>query len=64
MYWEIPLSAFPRMEQGAVITTAAENRGNLEAARGFVSWVAGKSGRAVLERYGFILPAADKAAVK
>jgi molybdate transport system substrate-binding protein len=56
-YWEIPLEAYPRMEQGAVITKAAEARGNLEPARAFFNWVAGKSGRAVLERYGFILHA-------
>lgn len=62
-YWEIPLEAFPRLEQGAVITKAAETRGNLESAREFMNWVAGKSGRAVLERYGFILPPESRTAI-
>jgi molybdate transport system substrate-binding protein len=52
-YWEIPMEAYPRMDQGGVITAWAKNP---EAARIFRDFVLGKEGRAVLERFGFFLP--------
>lgn len=55
-YWEIPLEAFPRMTQGAVILKAARERGNLDAAREFYNWIKSPPSRAIFKRYGFFLP--------
>jgi len=55
-YWEIPLTAYPRMEQGAVILETARKNGNFEAVKQFADWVAAPVGRAVLKRYGFYMP--------
>jgi molybdate transport system substrate-binding protein len=49
-YWEIPLTAYPSIEQGGMIVKDSP------AAREFRSWLSGPSGRAVLKRYGFYLP--------
>ena len=55
-YWEIPLDAFPRMNQGAAILKAARDKGNLAAARQFYDWIKSPSSQAILKRYGFFLP--------
>jgi molybdate transport system substrate-binding protein len=52
-YWQVPLDAYPRMEQGGIILKSSNN---LEAARAFRDYVLGDHGRAVLDRYGFYLP--------
>lgn len=52
-FWEIPVDAYPRIEQGGVIL---KNARNAAAARLFRSFVLGAKGRAVLKRYGFFLP--------
>jgi molybdate transport system substrate-binding protein len=52
-YWEVPQDAFPRLEQGGVILNWAQDRGAAEALRDFLSSEAGK---AILKRYGFVLP--------
>jgi molybdate transport system substrate-binding protein len=52
-YWEVPLDAYPRMEQGGVIMKSARN---VEAARSFRDFVLSGAGRSTLERYGFLLP--------
>jgi molybdate transport system substrate-binding protein len=52
-FWEIPLEAYPRMEQGGVILTWAKDREAAEALRAFVL---GAEGRQILRRYGFCLP--------
>lgn len=52
-YWEIPLEAYPKMEQGGIILKWAKDP---DAARAFRDFVLGKDGRAVLKRYGFFLP--------
>ena len=57
-YWEIPLDAFPRMNQGAAILKAARDKGNLTAARQFYDWIKSPSSQAILKRYGFFLPEA------
>jgi molybdate transport system substrate-binding protein len=53
-YWEIPLSLFPRLEQGGIIAASSRNP---TIARQFLAHLTGKMGRAVLQSYGFILPA-------
>ena len=52
-YWEIPLDAFPKMEQGGMILKSATQ---VKAARAFVEFSTGTHGRELLERYGFFLP--------
>jgi molybdate transport system substrate-binding protein len=52
-YWEIPLEAYPRMEQGGIILKWAKDAA---AARNFRDFVLGEHGRGVLKRYGFFLP--------
>ncbi|MCP9439901.1 MAG: molybdate ABC transporter substrate-binding protein [Nitrospira sp.] len=55
-FWEIPLTAYPRMEQGGVILMTAEKTGHYEAVKQFRDWVTSRHGRAVLKQYGFYLP--------
>jgi molybdate transport system substrate-binding protein len=52
-YWEVPLDAYPRLEQGGVILSWARDRAAADTLRGFVL---GTEGKAVLRRYGFFLP--------
>ena len=52
-HWEVPAEAHPRLEQGGVVLTGGKNAA---AARGLRAVLTGKEGRAVLARYGFVLP--------
>jgi molybdate transport system substrate-binding protein len=52
-YWEIPLDAYPKMEQGGIILDWTKEA---VAARAFRDFVLGQHGRDVLKRYGFFLP--------
>ena len=54
-YWEVPLDAYPRMEQGGIILNWTRDA---KAARAFRDFVLGEHGREVLKRYGFFLPTA------
>jgi len=47
-YWEVPVSAYPRIEQGGVILRDSP------AAREFRDWLRSRSGRALLRQYGFL----------
>jgi molybdate transport system substrate-binding protein len=49
-FWEVPLDAYPRREQGGVIMSSAQDHSAAEALRDFIL---GKEGKAVLGRYGF-----------
>jgi molybdate transport system substrate-binding protein len=49
-YWEIPLSAYPRLEQGGIILKDSA------AAREFRSFLINGAGRQTLKQYGFSLP--------
>jgi molybdate transport system substrate-binding protein len=51
-YWEIPLDAYPKMEQGGIILKGTKEP---EAARALRDFVLGEHGREVLKRYGFFL---------
>lgn len=55
-YWEVPLTAYPCMEQGGVILETARKNGNFEAVKQFADWITAPTGRAVLKRYGFYMP--------
>ena len=52
-YWEIPLDAYPKMEQGGIILDWTKEPA---AARTFRDFVLGAHGHEVLNRYGFFLP--------
>ncbi|MEO6307270.1 MAG: molybdate ABC transporter substrate-binding protein [Nitrospiraceae bacterium] len=56
-YWEIPADAHPPIEQGAVILKGAKNQ---ERAKAFLSFVQGAKGKAMMKRYGFIVPGETK----
>jgi molybdate transport system substrate-binding protein len=51
-YWEIPLDAYPKMEQGGIILSWTKEP---IAARAFRDFVLGQHGRKALKRYGFFL---------
>jgi molybdate transport system substrate-binding protein len=52
-YWEVPLDAYPRLEQGGIILSWAHDR---SAARDLRAFLLAAEGKAVLKRYGFFLP--------
>jgi molybdate transport system substrate-binding protein len=52
-YAVVPIDSYPRLEQGAVVLGSAADPA---AARAFLDFVLGAEGRAVLDRYGFLLP--------
>ncbi len=55
-YWTIPVVSYPRLEQGGLILARARKNGDLPAALAFREWFRSRQGRAVLDRYGFLLP--------
>ena len=52
-YWEVPLNAYPKMEQGGMILNWTKE---VKASRTFRDFVLGEQGREVLKCYGFFLP--------
>src|SRR5438309_1442053 len=52
-YGEVPIEAYPRLEQGAMVLKAAKD---VKTARAFLDFIKGPDGTAVLKRYGFFLP--------
>ena len=52
-YWEIPADAHPPIEQGAVMLMGGKNH---ESAKAFLSFIQGAEGRAIMTRYGFVVP--------
>jgi molybdate transport system substrate-binding protein len=52
-FLQVPLDAYPRLEQGGIILKAAKN---LEVARTFRDFVVGDHGRELLKKYGFVIP--------
>jgi len=57
-YWEVPIDAYPRLEQGAVILKAAKDQ---KTARAFLDYIKSPEGTAVFKRYGFFLPDKNRA---
>jgi molybdate transport system substrate-binding protein len=53
-YWEVPLNAYPSLEQGAILL---KNGKNPEGARAFLVFLQGTEGQTIMHRYGFALPA-------
>jgi molybdate transport system substrate-binding protein len=52
-HWEVPLDAYPRLEQGGIILSWAQDRTAALALRAFVL---SNEGKAILKRYGFFFP--------
>jgi molybdate transport system substrate-binding protein len=52
-YWEVPLDAYPRLDQGGVILSATKQP---ELAGQFREMIVGPQGRETLQHYGFIMP--------
>lgn len=55
-YWLIPQEAHPRIDQGAVIVKSSKNQ---DSGRKFLEFLQTPEGRAVMKRYGFLLPGED-----
>jgi molybdate transport system substrate-binding protein len=54
-FWEVPLDAYPRLDQGGVILSWARDR---KAAEDLRAYVLSAKGKEILRRYGFSLPGA------
>ena len=52
-FWQVPLDAYPRIEQGGIILKSSKH---LETALAFREFILGDHGRQVLKDYGFYLP--------
>lgn len=52
-YWEVPASAHPPIEQGAVIVQSSKHQ---DAARQFLEFMKSEPGQEIMKRYGFTLP--------
>lgn len=52
-FWEIPQGVYPTIEQGGLILNWTKDA---STARAFRDFLLGKSGRAVLEQFGFLVP--------
>ena len=52
-YWEVPLTAFPQMIQAGVVTSQASNP---LAARKLEDFLKSPAGKAILKKFGFLLP--------
>ncbi len=50
--WQVPADAHPPLEQGAIVLKSSAKK---ELARMFLDFVKGPAGRAVLEKYGFMI---------
>ncbi|HYA96530.1 MAG TPA: molybdate ABC transporter substrate-binding protein [Methylomirabilota bacterium] len=53
-FWMIPQDLYPPIEQAAVVLKSSAQK---DAARAFLAFVKGPAARAILERYGFTVPA-------
>lgn len=54
-YWTVPLDSYPKLEQGGVILNWAKDSAATKELRAFVT---ASNGKAILQRYGFVLPGA------
>ena len=53
-YWELPAGSYPEMQQAVVVLSASKQKA---AAQAFVDYVRSAEGTAILEQYGFHIPA-------
>jgi molybdate transport system substrate-binding protein len=52
-FWKVPEGAYPKLEQAGVVRIGAANAAGARELRAFLG---SESGRAILERHGFVLP--------
>ena len=52
-YWELPLDAYPEIQQGVGILSSSKHK---QAAQAFIDYISSPEGTAVLEQYGFRVP--------
>lgn len=52
-YWEIPLTAYPRMDQGGIILKGTKNRKGADELRSFIL---STEGRTIFKQFGFYMP--------
>ncbi len=52
-YWEVPMEAYPRIEQAAVILRSSPRK---KSAAALLAFLRSGTGRGILRRYGFTLP--------
>ncbi|MCU1310384.1 MAG: modA [Candidatus Angelobacter sp.] len=52
-FWEVPLDAYPPLEQAVIILASAKNK---SAASAFISYLKSPAGVAIMRRFGFIVP--------
>jgi molybdate transport system substrate-binding protein len=52
-YWEVPLDAYPPLEQAAIMLASAKNK---SAAGAFISYLKSPAGIAIMRRFGFVVP--------
>lgn len=55
-YWMIPQEAHPRIDQGAAIVKSSKNQ---DGGKKFLEFLQTPAARAVMKRYGFLLPGED-----
>lgn len=53
----VPAELYPPLEQAGVVVRRRRSAATLDAARALMVWLRGPRGRAVLDRYGFMMPA-------
>jgi molybdate transport system substrate-binding protein len=53
-YWELPTDSYPELQQGVALLSASKRK---PAAKAFVDYLLSAEGAAVLEQYGFRVPA-------
>ena len=53
-YWEVPQDAYPAIQQGVGILSSSKHK---RAAQAFIDYISSPEGTAVLEQYGFRVPA-------
>jgi molybdate transport system substrate-binding protein len=51
-YWEVPLDAYPSLDQGAVIVRRGANEAD---ARAFLTFMQGEEGQVIMRRHGFTI---------
>lgn len=52
-YWQIPVEAYPALDQGVVVLSHSRHK---KEAAAFVEYIRTKAAAAVLQKYGFVLP--------
>jgi molybdate transport system substrate-binding protein len=53
-YWQVPLDAYPELNQSAVVLSNSRHK---QAAATFLEYLKGRAARSILEQYGFALEA-------